>query len=293
LSNQKLFNYASKVLKKIGEYSLKISDHLTYNKPKLVKRGKDRSLYYLQMGYNLWLNDTGYIDQEILKKGIFEGASTKVIKSIVKEGDVVLDVGANIGYYTLLFSKLVGKNGKVFAFEPTEHFIGVLNKNVKENNINNVEIQKIGLSNKEQELKIDIGPSSATLHSPENFDTILDNETINLTTMNDFVHRRSLEKIDFIKIDIDGHEPMFFEGAWEALEKFSPIVIFEVSHLHYLSAGVLAWEFYDKVKKKGYLFYNENDLSEIKTKESFLRKCANFDRSSNVIISKNRIDRVS
>jgi FkbM family methyltransferase len=240
----------------------------------------------LAAGYDLWLNNTGYIDRQIIAKGEFEPASTRAIKRFVKEGDVVIDVGANIGYYTVLMSRLAGASGKVIAFEPTRHFGGVLAENIAVNKLGNVEVVSSGLSNRAQEMLIDIGPSSATLHSPAGFDAILGHEEITLTTLNDFVKQRAPEKIDFIKVDIDGHEPLFFDGAWDALEKYSPIIIFEVSHLHYLEAGVAAWDFYDLVRSKGYKFYHEDDFAEIKSKENFLRRCANFAYSSNVLITK-------
>jgi len=289
VNNRGLNDYLYKILNKIGTNALKISEKFHYKKSKLIKRDEVRSLYYLPKGYYLWLNDTGYIDKQIIKKGVFEPASTKIIERIVKKGDVVIDIGANIGYYTVLLSKIVGASGKVIAFEPTQHFLNVLRKNIAANQIENVEICALGLSNKSEKLKIDIGPSSATLHSPVGFDAIIANEKISLTTLDTFVRQRVQEKIDFIKIDIDGHEPFFFEGAWETLERYSPIVIFEVSHLHYLKAGIFAWDFYDILRSKGYKFYNEDNLSEIDTRESFLRQCANFAYSSNVIVSRQKI----
>lgn len=282
----KLKRYVARGLQQIGARALKIAEELSYDKPKLIQHGETRSLYRLPAGYDLWLNDTGYIDKQIRAKGLFEQASTRAIKRFVKEGDVVIDVGANIGYYTVLFSKLAGTTGKVIAFEPTRHFGDVLRRNIEENSLGNVEVVNFGLSNKAQDLLIDIGPSSATLHSPAGFDAIISHEKISLTTLNDFVKKNNLTRIDFIKVDIDGHEPLFFEGAWDALEMYSPIVIFEISHLHYLEAGVAAWDFYDLVRSKGYRFFCEEDYTEIKSRENFLMRCANFAYSSNVLITK-------
>lgn len=289
MNNRTFKGYASRIMREAGTRLLNMSEKLLYEKSKLIERGNVRSLYKLPAGYQLWLNDTGYIDKQIVTKGVFEPISTRVVERFVKKGDVVLDVGANIGYYTVLLSKLVGDDGKVIAFEPTRHFGDVLRKSIEVNQLGNIEIVDFGLSNKTQDLIIDIGPSSATLHSPAGFDTVINHEKISLTTLDAFVKQRVPEKIDFIKVDIDGHEPLFFEGAWKALEKYSPIVLFEVSHLHYLEAGVSAWDFYELVRGKGYRFYHEEDLSEIESRESFLRRCANFAYSSNVIITKQKL----
>lgn len=287
--HRKFRDYAARVLKQIGECALIIAEELCCEKAKLIEHGEPRSLYRLPAGYDLWLNSTGYIDKQIISKGQFEPASTRAIERLVKKGDVVIDVGANIGYYTVWLSKLVGASGKVIAFEPTRHFGDVLRRNIEANRLSNVEIVNFGLSNKSQGLLIDIGPSSATLHSPAGFDAIVGQENILLITLDEFVKQSPPGKIDFIKMDIDGHEPLFFEGAWDALEQYSPIVIFEVSHLHYLEAGVSAWDFYDLVCSKGYKFFYEEDFTEIVSREDFLRRCANFAHSSNVLITKQNL----
>ena len=93
----------------------------------------------------------------------------------------------------------------------------------------------------------------------------------------------------FIKIDVDGHEPDFFEGAWAVLDLMSPIILCEVSHLHYLEAGYTAWDFYTEINEHGYSIYDEKTFDQINTKEKFLRVCGNFDKSANIILAKTDI----
>jgi protein-L-isoaspartate O-methyltransferase len=59
-----------------------------------------------------WLDPTRWIDRNIIETGVFEPRSTEVVEELVSPGDVVLDVGANIGYFTLLLSRLVGERGR-------------------------------------------------------------------------------------------------------------------------------------------------------------------------------------
>ena len=82
----------------------------------------------------------------LLKLGILEKREMDFVKKTVKEGWTVIDIGANIGYYTLLLSKLVGKNGKVIAFEPDKDSISMLKKNIKHNNCRNVQIVPMAVS---------------------------------------------------------------------------------------------------------------------------------------------------
>lgn len=281
----------AKLFKKMGNMLILLGDKVERVGSTLLEKGLPRSLYRTSRGDLLWLNNTGYIDLQIIHYGEFESMSTAAVSRLVKPGAIVLDVGANIGYYTVMMSKLVGNAGKVFAFEPTKHFLETLHRNLAVNHVRNVEVLNFGLSNLNREMTIDIGPSSATLHSPLGFDKVLSNETIRLFTLVDFVKEYGLTRIDFIKIDIDGHEPLFFDGAWPVLDLMSPIMICEVSHLHYLQAGYTAWDFYATVKEHGYLIYEENTLKQITTKEEFLRLCGNFDRSANIILSKTSINR--
>lgn len=108
----------------------KLSQFCDYaNKSKLMQKGTDRNLYKTRFNDLFWLNKTGYVDQCIINSGVFEEHSTRIARRLIKEGDTVLDVGANIGYYSVMFSKLVGETGKVFAFEPTKFFGTVLSRN--------------------------------------------------------------------------------------------------------------------------------------------------------------------
>lgn len=278
--------FLGKVFGKIGSKLVFISEIMQLNKSKLLERGVDRNLYRTSTNMVFWLNTTGHVDKCIINSGVFEKHATELVMRLIKEDDIVLDIGANIGYYSVILSKLVGPNGKVFAFEPTVHFGRYLRMTVEQNDCVNVEIYQIGLSNKSQEIDIDIGESSATLHSEPLFDPIISKETIKLTTLDEFIDSHPQQKIDFIKIDVDGHEPLFFEGAWRTLDKYDPIILLEVSHLHYLNAGFTAWDFYDLLKYKKYRIYNEHNMTELKSKEAFLIKCGNFSHSANIVISK-------
>lgn len=278
-----------KILNVIGNI---LHSHLQQSPPgnssELIENGTDRNLYRTKFDDFFWLNTEGYVDRCIIDEGIFEPASTDVVRHLVKPGDIVLDVGANIGYYSVIFSKIVGEQGKVLCFEPTEHYGTVLKRNIEANNARNVEIFKLGLSDKKQELEIQIGPSSATLHSPGKV-PLKFTERIKLMSLDDWVEDYHLNKIDFVKVDIDGHEPLFLQGAWKTLDKYDPIILLEVSHPHYLDAGFTAWDFYDLLKNRGYKIYFEDKLVEIKTKEDFLIKCGNFAYSANIVIRKKEL----
>ena len=284
---KKCLMYVATFFSFCGNFLLRIASviHRQCSRSMLIKQAAPRSLYKTIYDDYYWLNTTGYIDTCIINQGVFEGSSTRIVKKLVKKGDVILDIGANIGYYSVILAKLVGTTGRVLCFEPTAHYRSVLMQNLKANNISNADVFDFGLSDKEQALNIYIDNSTATLH-PTGSTTNTIVERIKLITLDTFVKTDSLVEIDFVKIDVDGHEPHFFEGAWQALEYFDPIILLEISHIHFLKAGVTAWDFYDTLKGKGYRIYHEDNLVELISREVFLQKCGNFSYSSNVIISR-------
>lgn len=271
-------NIVSKVVKKYQYFK---------NKSKLVEFGKERSLFKTYRGDFYWLRNEKdfYVDNCIKEEGVFEKESTALIYRFLKEGDVVLDVGANIGYYSILFARLVGTRGQVHCFEPTEFYGKVLKKNIETNKASNVFIHSFGLSNKSDSLPISIGYSSATIHDPYNGQYTTSVETIRLASLDEVIDKVGIKKIDFIKIDVDGHEPLFIQGAIKTIKKFKPKILLEVNHLNYFTAGFTAWDFYNSLKEMGAYIYNEKLLEEILDLNQFLKQCGNFDRSANILIT--------
>lgn len=279
----------SNIMRLIGGIFIRISQiDARLNRSFIIKKGNERDLYKTRFNELYWLDKNNYLDQCIIREGYFEKDSTNATLHLVKKGDVVFDIGANIGYYSVLLAKLVGPMGRVFSFEPTNYFCQVLKINIEANNSNNVEILNLGLSDKEQDIEIHIDGPSATLHDSVTAPNT-NSEIIKLVSLDDFIKQLGLERLDFIKIDIDGHEPFFFLGAGKTLENFDPIILMEISHLHYLRAGFTAWDFYDFLKSKNYKIYHELNLTEINTKEDFLIKCGNFAYSSNIVISRKNL----
>ena len=265
--------------------------HTQSMKSKLVEdNGLDRCLYKTAYGDYFWLDKMHYLDLEIINTSVWEPKSTEAIKKIVKNGDIVLDIGANIGYYSVLLSKLVGDSGRVIAFEPTKHYGEVLKKNLEVNRISNVSVQEYALSDRDEKDTIFIGESSATINWAYDERDKEGSEIIIKKKLDDIVDDLGLDKIDFIKIDIDGHEPAFLKGAIESIYRYKPIILCEIAHLNYLEAGVTAWDFYDFLIDNNMHIYYEDCVEECLSKRDFLIKCGNFAYSANIFITQKRID---
>jgi len=149
------------------------------------------------------------------------------LHKFLKEDSVVFDIRANVGVFTCFAANLV-KKGKVFAFEPVSFVFDLLKKNTRE--YDNVECYKIGFGLEIEEKEILIrqwAPGDSTIKdSPidrphQSFDL---KEKIKILTLDSFVKEKKLEKIDFIKIDVEGYEIEVLKGSIETIKKFRPIL---------------------------------------------------------------------
>jgi len=219
-------------------------------------------------------NDEG-ISEELRIFKIHEPLTTKLIKHIVKEGMNCIDLGSNLGYYTLLESKLVGDSGKVFAFEPSpinyEHF----KKNLEINQITNVNHFNIALGDTNGKKKFLVSKMSNWSRVVDDSIKTLDNIIeVTMFTLDKFVTEHNLKKIDFIRMDIEGYESKAYSGMTEIIKKFKPDLYMEI-HPVFLGEEKTI-EFLQKLKKDGYeikyfshritdtpWIYEKNDIFEI------------------------------
>ena len=176
--------------------------------------------------YTLDLNES--IDSNIYSSGSFEPELTTAIGALTKRGNVVLDIGANIGCHALRFAKLVGPEGRVFAFEPTAYALEKIKRNLSLNPslAGNVTLEKsaIGLhSVKDQKIRF---KSSWRLYGPQRE---IPEETVDFVSLDDYVARQDLQRVDILKIDVDGQEPVVIASAAHTIRTFRPLVFLEIN----------------------------------------------------------------
>lgn len=171
------------------------------------------------------LRPNEYIDRFIFIEGIYERRFLDVVRAYFEAvpATVALDIGSNIGNHALYLSDCFEE---IHCFDPNPVAIERLRENVRLSNLSSIAIHPIGLSNRKAELwflvdHADLG-SSHFVDSPEE-------GTIKLPVAmgDDYVDNLGLKSIDFIKIDVENHEPEVFEGLRRTLHRFRPIVAFE------------------------------------------------------------------
>lgn len=219
-----------------------------------------KELRYGGIFFKLWIDPrNGYLDAQIFANNKYETHITNEIISNVKEGDVCIDVGANIGHHTIIMSKVVGSDGHVFAYEPIDKIRDQLNKSLIENKINNVTILKEALSNEETYMDLflrdgNIGGSSFVDVGDKN------KIKVNVKTLDSY----NYEKVNFIKIDVEGFELNVLKGGENTLEKTKPKIIFEYSPIYYKRHNPSdTTEILNFLKNKNYILYDLEDKRKV------------------------------
>jgi FkbM family methyltransferase len=223
-----------------------------------------------------------YLDREILRKGCFEKKTTRLVRRIVKPGMRVLDVGANFGYFTTLLAHDVGREGHVWAVEPTSYFRSRIAWHLQANGLTDrVTMVPYGLSDRTSEVEISIGNSSATLH-PVSKSDISGSETIVLKRLDDVSSQLGMDHLDFVKVDIDGHEGMFLDGASDLLRRSLPIVVIEFSESNLQVAGSSIHQLRSQLEELGYSLFSEKTRKPFRSDEEFVAECGSLRFSANV-----------
>ncbi|HYK57403.1 MAG TPA: FkbM family methyltransferase [Flavisolibacter sp.] len=185
-----------------------------------------------------WLNDEplaiytspdSYIEWTILSTGTYEPEIEKLIALSLKEGDVALDIGANIGLQSLRMARCVGNSGQVLAFEPLTHLQQKLKQNTLLNRLGNIRILPYALSDRENELSYSINENAWNqgAFSLGQVQTGNTEQSIQIKKGDLLPEIQQLPKLDLIKIDVEGFEFPVLKGLQQTLEKFKPRLIFE------------------------------------------------------------------
>ena len=179
-------------------------------------------------GYLMNCNLRDHVQRQIYFFGAYEPVHSFLFTQLLKPGMVVIDAGANVGQCTLLSAASVGEFGSVHAFEPVPGTFALLRAHLESNGFLNVELNQAALWNEETTISLGLPDGdfanlgSYSIGAPEARVTAL------ATSLDDYMERKGLERIDLIKMDIEGAEPYAILGAARGLEKFHPIIMMEI-----------------------------------------------------------------
>ena len=178
----------------------------------------------------------------------------------IEPSSVVYDIGANVGYFSLLASVLTGEKGKVYAFEPLPRNIEFLKKHIALNKLSNIQVFEAAVSNQSGDAFFDFGASTAMGHLSDSGGL-----RVRMASLDDLFSAGMLEPPDYIKLDVEGAEYDALRGAEEIIDKFQPVLFLDT---HQRKAHQNTIQF---LEQKHYHFEILDSKSSVETKELIAR----------------------
>jgi len=233
-------------------------------KIKLPPSGIIRFKNNLGQVLNIKTNQTSYITQLLYWEGYQNFEYTDIFIKLIKKINVFYDIGANIGYYSLL-AEIENKNIKVIGFEPANGPLSYFRENIKINKFKNIRVESLALSDKEGEItfyeirnkkytylehNLAGEGNSGSKTSGRNFVPI----SVKTTTLDKYVENAKEANIDLIKMDTEGTEHFILENSDNVLKLMKPIIICETLF------NTIELELEKLMRSYGYEFYNHTEM---------------------------------
>lgn len=217
--------------------------------------------------------------------GVYEEVESRILRRIASESSVIVDIGANVGYYTVELGKLLRKGGTLLSFEPVRETYLRLEENVGLNELGSiVKLFDLGLSNTDHQATIflpeESGSSAASLRNLHP-DEKVGSQEIKVTTLDKIFEVAQINECSLIKIDVEGGELQVIQGALNTIKKFKPIIFAELLRKWSAAFSYTPNDVLDLLEKLDYLCFGVSDEirrvsrfqdSDIETNYIFIHK---------------------
>jgi len=223
-------------------------------------------------GFSMIVDLGDWLGRHVFVSGEYEPATTAIVEALLRPGDIMVDVGANIGYFSLLAAKRVGPQGAVIAFEPMPSTCARLRENVKLNALSQVAVRTEAIYCENGMKEFNEGPADhcgiSSLRSIERT-----SKTIQVVTARGDSLLPPELPVAMIKIDVEGAELQALEGLEQTLQRHTPDLIVEVTDEYLRGMGHTAAELHAFLNRLGYRMYviREAGLDEICVGQSLPR----------------------
>lgn len=253
------YKIAGRISKLMKDYQKRVDDKIKKDKDNSWKKlFKDGDSFEFNLSSNIKINL--YADS-ILSRLIYEGfekEETDYLQYVLKEGDIFIDIGANVGLFSLLASEIVGNKGSVVSFEPSPITAARLIENTKLNNLKNIYIRNVGLSDKKGNLTFYVsknGYDAWNSFAPSQDNKLEKTISVPTSTLDLELLNVDKSRVKLVKIDVEGWEKFVLYGGKDFLLNYSPIVMVEFTEENTFNAGYPVHEIYDIMKNFGYEWY--------------------------------------
>lgn len=212
--------------------------------------------------------DTG-VSQTLRETGGWAQRDVALLKGLLRPGMCVADIGANLGYHSVVFSLCVGKAGAVISFEPQSRLYGLLHGNLALNDCTNVVAHQCALGEATQPVKMwptdyshsdNFGALSVAKHLGD-FHLDHEGETVPLVRSDELLlpFASRLARLDLIKLDIQAYELFCLKGASETIREFRPTLFLEISPHWMKRMGYDYLEIYEFLKSHDYSIFDPDE----------------------------------
>ncbi|HYA45897.1 MAG TPA: FkbM family methyltransferase [Acidimicrobiales bacterium] len=181
-------------------------------------------------GFRIQVDPTDYaVGHTIARTGTYEPEVSAVVSQILEPGDTFVDIGANIGWFSLLAATQVGPSGRVLAIEPNPGNIALLQSSIAENELDNTEVMAVALSDHTGAVALETDGSNGRV-------IFLDDPPVAALPVSYVVACHPLDallascridRVDVVKMDVEGAEPLVVQGGAETFEKYRPVLVSE------------------------------------------------------------------
>ena len=207
----------------------------------------------------LEINPADAVISAALTFGVYEPYETKLLKNTIQSGMTVVDIGANIGYYAVIAGLRAGPTGRIVAYEPDPTNMSFLRKNLERNGLTNAVAVQKALSDRQGTALFYLTKHNKGTHSLANNRDVKETIEVETDTLDFSLSALDIRKVDVLKIDIEGAEPLAFEGMRETLTRNKDIIVFT--------------EFYPKAMRR----LGKDPVAFLKTFDSFGFSIKNID----------------
>ena len=220
------------------------------------------------------------IDLAIFLFGYFEYETFRAYRRVLKPGDTVLDIGANIGAHTMHLARCVSPAGGVIAFEPTAYAYNKLRQNISLNPplANLIQAEQVMLVDSDDTQVKPRLYSSWQIHDaaadthPKHGGRLMDTTGTQNMTLDHYVAEHKLNAVSLIKMDVDGHECQVLRGAHEILRRDKPVLLMEIMPYGLDEAGASLDELLGILAAHGYKLYELDGRTALPTDSSIREK---------------------
>ena len=224
-SKEEWFGHSNLVGNKLEDIVGSYLQSLEFKNRNLLSSRRELKKTLTKFGFYIYTNSKdNLIGKEIIDRGLYEDNVTNVFIKYLEEGISFLDIGANVGWFSLLTSHLLENRCNVNAIEPFSENCKLLMASTLENNMNCIRLMQAAAFSHNGLISFGSSGSNGMVNLlPQKVDSILNSETVNSIRIDDFIK----DKVDLIKIDVEGAEYSALLGASELITKFKPIIFSE------------------------------------------------------------------